>query len=191
MDDVLWPSNVVVARYANIKPEDITDFHINEIENLTSEQKRRILERFADPEHFKTLQLFDKVERVMNVVLNYGAKFEIRSNCFSQEVADYKYGVLKHGFPYIQDSQINLNVIDPKNTLKKSLPDNTIIFIDDSPYNIHTSTARMNIVPRWPWNKTEKAIQLMSGHDAIFTDPWRMDLLADTIGWLLETYSLG
>ena len=154
VDDILWSLNEKAAKLANIPYEKLITFNVPDNPLLTEVEKARLIEIYNSDELFAEMNFYDGVTRLNTL----DADVRIVSNVFSKGPANQKLTNLRKviRLPYWQ---IHLNMVT--NPYKKELPEDTYIFVDDSPYNIAGSTAIHNIMLRKPWNTSEFANKIM------------------------------
>lgn len=166
-DDVLFPLNEIICAKRSIDIHKITDFYINSNARLTPAEKEIIMQDYKDPNTFANMHYYEGAERIKEVEkLSKLVQVWICSNSFSKEIANHKYRQLPI-ITGITPDRIVLNVINSENNTEKKLPDNTTIFIDDSPYNIAKSNAKLNIMVKQPWNMSTRAIELASSSSGV------------------------
>ena len=150
LDDTLWDLNKRVCKRANIEPHKITTFLMTDNPNLTEEQKKAILSSFANPEVWNNIE-WSRGAKSIRELEALGYDVYVNSNCMNEEVASLKRELIHSelGLPY--DHIIVGIAHDPT---KKKIDSDTYIFVDDSPYNIASSTATYTLVPNKSWNKS-------------------------------------
>lgn len=159
-DDVLFPLNEIICTKRNINIHKITDFYINTNKRLTSAEKEIIMQDYKDPDTFADMHYYEGADKIKEVErLSDLIQVWICSNSFSREIANHKLRQLP-AITGITPDRIALNIINDENNTEKKLPDNVTIFIDDSPYNIAKSSAKLNIMVKQPWNMSNRAIGL-------------------------------
>lgn len=165
-DDVLWGLNQRAFARLNIPLAKNTDFHVHDNPHLTAEEKNAIIATFMNPETFMDIDFFDHVQEILEVE-KLGATVYINSNCYNREILELKFAQLTKLLPQINPEHIQFNLIKHTATSKR-MDSNTDIFIDDSPYNIATSSAKINILPTYAWNSTAKAKAQMQHQSVIW-----------------------
>lgn len=157
VDDILWGLNAKVSEITGIPEEKLITFALQENPLLTDEEKERVMSIYMSSEQFRDIKWYPGVERIMSLE-QYGAEVHINSNSISQEVVDFKYSQLKSVID-IPDERLHLNLINIGDSKKKDIGDDVFIFVDDSPHNIATSTAKYNLMLNHPWNTSVYGIR--------------------------------
>lgn len=165
IDDTLWGLNKKVCERLNIDEEKIIKFEIYGIDGLTKSQQDAIIKEYGNADNFRNILWYDGVLDILEIE-KLGAKVHIKSNSVSEEIANLKYKQLKKILD-IEDERIHLHVIKTKDCKKKELDNDMEIFIDDSPYNIVNSTAKVNIMLNHPWNMGKDAEEILNGKKVI------------------------
>lgn len=154
VDDILWSLNKRAALLANVPYNKLVTFNLSENTLLNKEEKDRIINVYNSNELFKVMNFYNGIERLNTL----NAEVHISSNVFKEIPAQQKMNHLLKVLT-IPIENIHLNMVtDP---YKKTLPEGTYIFVDDSPYNIANSTATHNIMLKKAWNTSELANKIM------------------------------
>lgn len=171
VDDVLWPLGDVIAKRLGIEPARYYyHFKVTENPKLNRHEQEAIIAAFADAELFKDMEFFPDIENILRP-RELGATVAIKSNSFSKEIASLKIQRLLATIPGLQESDIKMNIIDYSKTHSKEIDADTTIFIDDSPFNVSTSPAKVNVMPKLGgWNGDESAQQLIHGKTVIYAE---------------------
>jgi hypothetical protein len=178
VDDILWDLNRKAAKLAGISYNDIITFSLNENPLLTDDEKIRLKSVYGSEELFKNIEWFKNIDRINHL----NADVHICSNILNLAVADIKRKQI-HQVLDISDNNIHLNFVT--NGKVKQIPDDTFIFVDDSPYNILDSTAEHNIMLERPWNVSENGIAILGGKPRMMFK--HFDSIIDCIEVLLDT----
>lgn len=154
MDDVMWDLNRHVLGTLSIPYEKLTTYSIYENPNIAEKEKELILHMYQNTDTYNNIKFCDRIINLINRIYKeypeYGVK--IVSNCCTAAIRDAKMEQLLNVL-VLPKEDIHLHVIDIKTeTLKKKLPENVFLFVDDSPYNILVSNARYKIMPAKPYN---------------------------------------
>lgn len=165
IDDILWGLNQRVADRLGYNNNYITNFLIHENKHLSTKLKNDIIESYHDLSIFENIQWYEGISEIVNIE-QFGTCVFINSNCMTKDIADSKKSQLLDVVD-INPERIRCNVIKAKNCNTKIIDDDTDILIDDSPFNIAQSKARLNILINHPWNISEEAIKIMEGKDII------------------------
>lgn len=176
-DDVLWPLTKVIDDKLHVDYKKHTSFKLQDC-LLSEEEKDAFNEEFHDPDNFKNMPFYDAVPGIVDVH-NLGANVIINSNCFNAEIAKQKRSELKALLPFIRTSDMHINVVTP-HTNRKTIGQDVLAFVDDSPYNIAPSEALLNVVPQKPWNTTSAAKKVMLENGGEIVKDWQQALPAIT-----------
>lgn len=168
VDDILWGLNYFVTNKLDIDINLIKKFSINDNDTLSLEQKSSIIKEYRNPDTLSKLSWFDGVED-LNALQRDGVEVRIKSNCLSEEI---KYIKLKRLIDIlnIPIENIQLDVITMSEIKKKEISDDVDIFVDDSPYNIVSSNAKLNLMIRYPWNISDEAKELVRNKNVRYFD---------------------
>ncbi len=158
VDDVLWPLTDSVFDRSSI-PCCHGDFHIQSTD-LTLDQQAKILAGFQDPENFKNIEFYAGAKDITRP-MQLGYEIQINSNSYNEEIREHKRRQLLEFIPELTEHNLQLSLIseskDHSHLKQKRVGSDVLIFVDDSPYNIGSSRAKINIIPRKPWNINHKA----------------------------------
>lgn len=161
MDDILFPYTIpLVAQRCGIEPETWQHFYVPD-NDWSDEVKAQANLQFHNTDNFKNIQFFPGAEEIMRPYFDFGVPVMINSNAISAEVEDLKREQLLAAIPGLTQDMITINHNILNKFCDKKLPQNTWFFVDDSPYHITRSTARINLLLRWPWNTTSAAQAMM------------------------------
>lgn len=98
-------------------------------------------------------------------------KVAINSNCQNSRVISVKRRKLLEQIPTLDPDLIFLNDLSGGHDCPKQLDANTtLILVEDSPYNVASSTAKLNILKKVPWNQSGEAQEIMKGKPVISFD---------------------
>lgn len=165
VDDVLWPCTETIFRQLSIDYAKQDDFKVDNNAKFTAKEKQAAKDAFTEVKNFSNITFYPAARDIFKAE-ELGAKIEINSNCYAQNIIDVKYKQLQRLFDSKNiESKLHLNLVTPHE--HKTLPTDTYIFIDDNPYNIANSTAKFNLIPRRPWNTTSKMQQLAKSSNKI------------------------
>ncbi len=174
VDDVLWSLTKYACQKCHIKYGRQSDFHLQNDPNLTPAEVDLLINTFCDPETFREMTFFDDIEHIFDVE-NYGAEVTINSNCYDPKIITYKRQNLLRIFPHLSEHKLNFSLVTPK-TNHKDIPSDIFVFVDDSPYNIASSKAHFNLMPKKSWNTNSKARETaLKNHKILVTD-WQAKL---------------
>ena len=159
MDDTLWNLNEKACEMAGIDYDKIQHYSLSDNTLLTSEEKHKLKDLYSSVDLWKGMKWvrgarkIHEIESLSLETRNNKAviKVLINSHCNNQDVADFKRTFVGKDLK-LPEEQVVLNVANNHKT-KKELPPNTLIFVDDSPFNLQSSTALFTIISDKPWNK--------------------------------------
>lgn len=166
IDDTIWAYTYQVAKLAGIPYDDWIDFHtLNP--KLTQAQKEAATAAYHSVEPFRNMVFYDGLEDILRLE-DYGAFVQFKSHSFAQELLDLKAWNLKDVLPQLRPEQLILSVTSVERNTEKEFDDDTFIIVDDNPYATAKSKAPHIIMPRTPWNQTEKARALLAHKSVTF-----------------------
>lgn len=168
VDDVLWPCTETVYDKIGIDIRRQTNFRVHEDTEFSEAEQTKIIQAFSNVENFQKMKFYDGAQQIFEVE-KLGAEVQINSNSFSEDIREAKRRQLLKLFPNIKVGQLQLNLVGSK-TNHKQISAKVFAFVDDSPYNIASSEAKFNFMPRRPWNTTEAMRQIACGHGKVLVD---------------------
>lgn len=168
-DDVLWDLNTHVANLKGINPNCLVNFAMLENEALTMPERRAMLDGFRDAASFVDIKFYDGANEILRAE-ELGATVMINSNAYNAEIAELKRQQLTRLLPEMAPEKMRINVIDPDGACHKEIERDLFIFVDDSPFNIALSEAKINIMPTRLWNVTPKAKEIVREKNVIWID---------------------
>ena len=168
-DDVLWDLNTHVANLKGIDPNCLVNFAMLENEALTMPERRAMLDGFRDAASFVDIKFYDGANEILRAE-ELGATVMINSNAYNAEIAELKRQQLARLLPEMAPEKMRINVIDPDGACHKEIERDLFIFVDDSPFNIALSEAKINIMPTRLWNVTPKAKEIVREKNVIWID---------------------
>lgn len=156
-DDILWNLNQRMCDMTGIDYNKLVTFSVYENPLLSEAERQKVLHAYRSVELFTDIVFYDGIHRISDL----DADVHINSNAISELVANIKRKQLREilGLP---DENIMINIIE-KDCKKKTIPDNTYIFVDDSCHNIATSPAVHNLMIQTPWNTNSQDVAVMRG----------------------------
>lgn len=161
VDSTLWPFDEIAPSEVGIRPELFRlTYNFRENPNLTGEQISDLLELFEKAEFFEKMELFPGASEITRIE-ELGMKVAINSNCSAADVIPVKRRKLLEQIPGLDPSLIFLTDLAGGRDRPKNLDSNTLILIEDSPYNVAASTAKVNILRKIPWNQSVEAKRIM------------------------------
>lgn len=168
-DDVLWDLNTHVALLKGIDPNCLVNFAMLENEALTMSERKAMLAGFRDAKSFVDIKFYDGADRILEAE-ELGATVMINSNAYNEAIAELKREQLTKLLPEMTPEKMRINVIDPDGACHKKIEKDLFIFVDDSPFNVALSEAKINIMPRRLWNVTPKAKEIVRGKNVVWID---------------------
>lgn len=168
-DDVLWDLNTHVANLKGIDPNCLVNFAMLENEALTMPERRAMLDGFRDAASFVDIKFYDGANEILHAE-ELGATVMINSNAYNADIAELKRQQLRKLLPEMAPEKMRINVIDPDGACHKEIERDLFIFVDDSPFNIALSEAKINIMPTRLWNVTPKAKEIVREKNVIWID---------------------
>lgn len=169
VDDVLWPLGETIARHFGIELERyFHHFKVTENEKLSKREQEAVIAAYADTMFFQEIKFFPGVENLLRP-RELGVMIKIKSNSFSERIAELKIQQLLAAIPGLTRDDIQMNVIDYSRTHGKTIDEDATIFVDDSPFNVSTSPAELNIMPDLGgWNSDAAAKELVRDKTVIY-----------------------
>ena len=149
MDDTLWSLNAKACEMLNIDYRKLHHYSLDENRLLTEAEKEKLQDLYQSVDLWKGMKWEQGAEDI-HKLSEVGGEVFINSNCLTQAVADYKRTFVG-GDLHLDNDHIILNVTTQFK--KKKLPEDTLVFVDDSPYNIQSSTSVYDIMLDRPWNR--------------------------------------
>lgn len=181
LDDTLWPLVPRAIAGTGVNYEAITNFFIPDVPTISEAQCSQIYQNFANPEYFRDIE-FDPAISEIEKLHQLGVKIGIKTRSITQAIIDTKKPQLIAAFPYLRDEDMTFDLTESHSGKHgKILPDNVTFFVDDSPYNILTSTAYVNFLPRTPWNAPETEQDRMRAGEKDFYVMENLGLIIETI----------
>lgn len=168
VDNVLWPLNQRV--FTNLKIDPQKDINYNVLSNhlLGTLEREAVLNAFRQTDTFNQIDFYPGANEILGVE-SFGATVRIHSHCYTDEIAQSKCRQLRQLLPQIKPAFIKMTIIshDPNH---KKVDADAFVFVDDNPYNIITSKAPVNVVPRQPWNTTSEAAQVLTSNRKVLVE---------------------
>lgn len=179
VDDILWALNRKMTAMTGIDYDKLVVYSILENELLPEEDRKNAYAVYTGHELFENIEWYDGIERINKL----NADVRINSNSLNEKAAEMKREQLKSVLTLTDDKILIHNVKDEK---KKKIIDGAFILVDDSPYNIASSTAKYNIVLKQPWNSSPEMEKMMrqNGTGFIYCDS--LNQIIDLIEMLLS-----
>lgn len=193
-DDVLIPVTVTMAKRIGVDYKNLCNFVFESNPLITLKQAQQLRELCTDPKIVSETKYASDATEIMRIAKT-GVRLELVSHSGSDEYSRAKRQRITQEFPELPEEQIILRVRRGQDNLKKEMSPNTFIFIDDSPYNIISSTAPINILLRQPWNVTDEAREMIHSANLPMV-AWRdtvtevVDLACEQIAHLLRCREL-
>lgn len=168
-DDVLWDLNTHVAVLKGVDPNCLVNFAMLENEALTMAERQAMLAGFRDAESFVDIEFYEGASEILRAE-ELGATVMINSNAYNAAIAELKRKQLLELLPALTSEKLRINVIDPDGACHKEIERDLFIFVDDSPFNIALSEAKINIMPTRLWNVTPAAKEIVRGKNVVWID---------------------
>ncbi len=162
VDDILHGLTERAAERAGVEFEQWTSYCLADIPAYTPEQVQKIIQTFEEPDVFYNMEFYAGAEDILRP-RQLGASVSINTNSFTRVVADTKIPQLLAKVKHLQREDIISNICGAAGALKKPLDPRTLILVDDSPYNVASSPAQVNVMLRKPYNTTPEAHEVMRG----------------------------
>lgn len=170
VDSTLWPFEEVAPRLVGINPVLFQQTYIfRENPNLTQMQVALLLRLAGNPLLFEQMELFPGAADITRVQ-ELGLEVVVNSNCQSRSVIPVKRRKLLDQIPKLDPDLIFLNNLAGGRDRPKALSSRTLILVEDSPFNVAESTAKVNILRKIPWNQSAEAKEIMHGKTVISFD---------------------
>ena len=166
VDDTLWSLNKKICNELDIPYENITTFSVHENPFLTERERQQMLSKYSDPNSFKNITWFDGIEQIENIK---DADIYLNSNSSNELCSAEKRQQLR-AVLNIPDDHITINTTGnkKKDIVKKSIDEDTFIFVDDSPHNVSMSPAKYNIMICTPWNQSENGKTIVKDKNVLY-----------------------
>lgn len=185
IDDTCWPLGKTAAKRSGIEFSKMQEFQVMKNSALTMEERTRLNEALYDPTIYRELEFYPGFKEILTL-RECGADSYFSSNSFSQEINDHKAERLLVALPKFPADHVQLHLIDDESTVRKKIPEDTYILVNDSPYTVARSPARYNIVPMMPWNQTEAAIEMLRDIVYVFVPAGQMEKICAIVRFLLR-----
>jgi len=160
-DDILWPYVARLAARLGINLESWTEFYAPNNRHWPPELVERVNDLLLDPTLYRNIQ-FDKGIKEILRPEELGVRMKINSNCPSQEIIELKKEQLYTAIPKLKPENLQFNLIELNVPGAKPMSEKTLIFVDDNPYHIAKSKAKINVTRNWPWNTSESAQNMLN-----------------------------
>ena len=156
MDDTLHPYVQRIAEKCGVDIQTWEHFYVPD-NNWSDEVKHRLNQEFLNPAYFRNIRYFEGVGYPLRPHTEFGVRVGINTNALTEEIKDNKCDSLLGTIPGLTEDMITVNQNLLNQVRDKELPPGTYIFVDDNPHHIVKSTARLNLLPCWPWNMSDSA----------------------------------
>lgn len=147
--------------------------------NLCKKEKEKLKNGYGDEKIFEHMQFYPGFNRIEELMAA-GIDVFFNSNCGSERIKELKYEQIKAAIN-IPDNHIILNVMDIGIHHGKEIGEDVDFFVDDNPYHIAESNAKINFMPLQPWNRDGQDAEKFSGKTVIACKDFH-----DIIGQILE-----
>ncbi len=185
VDDTLWPLTRRVSQDLKIPFERFQEFKIIENKQMSLVERLAVNEAFRDPRTFLDMNFYDGVEDLLQLE-EYGADVRIKTNSLSPEVIKVKQPQILDAIHGLRPEAVEFGLVNEHTAIHKETPPDILIFADDSPYYVQSSLAKYNILPRMPYNQTEKASKMMASKTVYPVTAGDMKIMYQTIIELLH-----
>lgn len=149
VDDTLWGLNKVVFPLidSSLTEEDAIIYECAENPRLTSEQRRKALQLYGDPDVFSSCEFYEGVDRICDIEKNGLAETWISSSNFNEGTRDVKLIRLLHRIPDLKLHHICMTVNGDHRRVQGH------ILVDDRPQNVIDNDFMYYVIIRKPYNK--------------------------------------
>lgn len=168
VDDTLWSLSGKVCERLGLRLSDMDSFIVTENTNLTKEQQDAVHSEYRTAKNFENIKWFNGITRIRELIRR-GVDVHINSNSCSERIAELKAIQLDELF-HLPKDKVRMNIMTHSTCTKKKMDNDVDVFVDDSPYNVKDSTAKINYMIRAPWNTTPEALALIEGKNVVFCD---------------------
>ena len=151
LDDTLWNLNERACQLTGVDYSKINNFKLHENVLLTDEEKAKMWELYQDPELWRDLPWLEGATEIHELDSDV-VEVWLVTNCLNTAVQEFKRSFLSKAL-HLPEERIILNVTT---ATSKKMPEDTFIFVDDSPFNLMASKAKYNLIPDRPWNRDYK-----------------------------------
>ncbi len=171
VDDMLWSCIGASAERAGLPLECCAaTYSVTDNPLLAKAEQERLIECFHDVKTFQNMQFYQGVADILRP-RELGAEVKLKTNSFSEEIAQAKETQLLTAVPGLRAQDIEHNIISWDNRHKKPMSETTTILADDSPYNVQASPALINFMPATlAWTHDACALKLVRGRLVIRTN---------------------
>lgn len=189
IDDVAWDLQGRVAKRLKLPLELLDEFKVSANERLTEAQREAVLASYCDPETFRYIQFYPGFMDILQLE-QAGASLRFKSNSLTTEVAAVKKPQVLAALPDIELDKFEFPVTGVGGSVHKGFDTDAFIVVDDSPYNIASSPAPYNIMPRKYHNQSQKARALVAHKNVYYTPDGDMFAIYRLITMLLHYASV-
>lgn len=168
IDSVLWPLEERVARGVGVDVPTVT-FTYNYYKNpkLSHEQKEQAIRIVSDAKTFADIDFFPGIENIMKPC-ECGAEVGIITNSLTSEISATKIEQLLAAVPGLKPEHITARITG-LGDFKKSFPTNRpLVVVEDSPYSVSHSPAKVNVLRTLGWNSSPEAVEVMTGKNVVW-----------------------
>ena len=170
VDDILWSLMSVVSRYLSIDLERcLATFGIHDNTLLTPQEQDAVIAAFSNADLFREMKFYSEAIDILRP-MELGAKVIINSNSYNDEIADLKREQLLAIIPNLRKEQLCMNIVgEGKDVKHKKFNPDTVIVVDDSPFNVAMSPALVGVMSKWiPWSCSPEAKQAVRGKRVVW-----------------------
>lgn len=161
VDELLWGLRARIAMRAGISLDCWREYFIPD-NDFPPEVAKRLEELIRDDSIYDNIEFFDGIEGIIRPELELGVKMRIVGNSTSKSEIIKKSEQLLAKVPGMKEENLDFRLVPLHQKVTKVLPEGTLIFADDLPWHIASSTAKINVLPRYSYNISAKAQAMMS-----------------------------
>lgn len=174
LDDVLWELTHFVMDKLQLSSKVQTNFRIQDDPGFTAAEKSRIVAAYSDAANFETIKFYPGASEIL-AVMAPDVEVSINSNAYSAAIVEVKRRRLREFYPTMPEHLQQINLVSPTSN-RKTIGEDVLVFVDDSPYNIAHPQAKFNLMPQKSWNNHAAARQIAKGAQKIYAKTWKDSL---------------
>lgn len=170
VDDICHPQGRRVSNELGFDFERWTSFYIEKMPGVSAEMCDRLRQKISSTDAFTDMIFYDGVEDILKPEeLDPRVEVVFNTKSPSKEAAELKVTQLMEKIPELSRDKITSVIMkNSDETRFKVLPEDTFIFVDDSPYNLGASIAQVNVTMIKPWNTSQCGLDLIRGRNVAF-----------------------
>lgn len=147
---------------AGISLQDWREFFIPD-NDFPPEVAQRMEDLLYAEDLYDNIEFFDGIEDILRPEFELGIKVRIVGNITSKGEFAKKSEQLLARVPGMKEENLDFRLVPLHHKEPKILPKGTLIFADDLPFYVANSTAKLNVLLKYPYNTSAKAQAMMSG----------------------------